>query len=125
MHLPAGAVGGGAAPNSLVAAGAVAVLARGGVDAVRAIARADKRMAEHGQNVFGFTAMRSHDCSIRAVDVHRLYDAHTDACNEYRPFHPFHSTPSLCLSFQVIHVASRLRALLLPPHPSAETPLRA
>jgi len=79
MHLPAGAVGGGAAPNSLVAAGTVAMLARGGVDAARAIVRADKRMAEHGQNVFGFTAMRSHDRSIRAVDVHRLYDAHTDA----------------------------------------------
>jgi hypothetical protein len=36
----AGAVGGGAAPDALVAAGAVAVLARGGVDASGAIARA-------------------------------------------------------------------------------------
>ena len=36
----AGAVGGGAAPDALVAAGAVAVLARGGVDASRAVARA-------------------------------------------------------------------------------------
>ena len=35
----AGAVGGGAAPDALVAAGAVAVLARGRVDAARAIAR--------------------------------------------------------------------------------------
>ena len=34
-----GAVGGGAAPDALVAARAVAVLARGGVDAPRAIAR--------------------------------------------------------------------------------------
>ena len=35
----AGAVGGGAAPDALVAAGAVAVLARGRVDATRTIAR--------------------------------------------------------------------------------------
>ena len=33
-----GAVGGGAAPDALVAAGAVAVLARGGVNAPRTIA---------------------------------------------------------------------------------------
>ena len=36
----AGTVGGGAAPDALVGAGAVAVLARRGVDAPRAIARA-------------------------------------------------------------------------------------
>ena len=36
----AGAVGGGTAPDALVGAGAVAVLARGRVDAPRAIARA-------------------------------------------------------------------------------------
>ena len=35
----AGAVGGGAAPDALVAAGAVAVLARGGRDAAGAVAR--------------------------------------------------------------------------------------
>ena len=34
-----GAVGGGATPDALVAPGAVAVLARGGVDAPRTIAR--------------------------------------------------------------------------------------
>ena len=34
----AGAVGGGTAPDALVGAGAVAVLARGGVDAPRTIA---------------------------------------------------------------------------------------
>ena len=35
----AGAVGGGTAPDALVGAGAVAVLARGGVDTPRTIAR--------------------------------------------------------------------------------------